>query len=478
MSYPDTKKITPDPLRREPGAPTAPPIDALGPLAPVVKEVAHATQAPPALVMQSFLAATTLAVQAHADVEIDGRVFPLSENFFTIAESGERKTAVDQIATKPHHEFQREQLEIYEDELARYQKDKHKYQHQKKQNTSLAAPIPPRYPLMLVQEPSYEGLIELLKTGWPSVGLFTDEGGRFIGGHAMRPEQRLKTMAGLSELWSGTGISRVRVGKRIDMIYDRRFSCHLMVQPEVAWEFLGDRLLMTQGLLGRFLICYPQSTMGHRSYQAVNVSRLPRVNDYHERIMHFLRKKLPYQNKLKDSLLPRPLGLTANAYVCWREYYNTIEKQIGEDRLRVIRPFISKATEHVARLAGVLTLYGAPDATAISEGRITQGIMLVDFYLKEAIRLMEQGKADEGTNLMTAEKCLAWVKGLSAETYPKGVFATCDLYQRGPSEVRTAEQARRYLWQLARHGWIKRLSGTVTTHGQLRREGWQRLIDC
>ena len=64
--------------------------------------------------------------------------------------------------------------------------------------------------MLTTEEPTYEGLVKLLDGGWPSVGLFSDEGGRFLGGFAMSEEQRIKTMAGLNSLWDGQPITRTR----------------------------------------------------------------------------------------------------------------------------------------------------------------------------------------------------------------------------------------------------------------------------
>ncbi len=92
--------------------------------------------------------------------------------------------------------------------------------------------MPPLEPLLLCEEPTYEGLVKLLAAGQPSVGLFSDEGGRFIGGHGMNPDNLLKTAAGMSGLWDGKPVDRVRGGDGATKLYGRRVSCHLMVQPE------------------------------------------------------------------------------------------------------------------------------------------------------------------------------------------------------------------------------------------------------
>ncbi|MCH7503327.1 MAG: DUF3987 domain-containing protein, partial [Proteobacteria bacterium] len=75
-------------------------------------------QAPDALCGQSILAAASLAVQSHADVLIEGRREPLSLWAVSIAESGERKSAVDQVALAPHKQYERMQLQRYADDKA------------------------------------------------------------------------------------------------------------------------------------------------------------------------------------------------------------------------------------------------------------------------------------------------------------------------------------------------------------------------
>lgn len=58
---------------------------------------------------------------------------------------------------------------------------------------ALPPPIAPLHPLTLVEEPTYEGIVKYLDIGQPSIGLFSDEGGRFFGGHAMSRDNQIKT---------------------------------------------------------------------------------------------------------------------------------------------------------------------------------------------------------------------------------------------------------------------------------------------
>lgn len=72
-----------------------------------VEEAIGVTQAPPALVASSALAAVSLAVQSKFDVQrMSGLVSPCSLYVITFAESGERKTTVDQMFFAPFRTFE------------------------------------------------------------------------------------------------------------------------------------------------------------------------------------------------------------------------------------------------------------------------------------------------------------------------------------------------------------------------------------
>ena len=82
------------------------PMDALGEFSDAAKTLQRVIQAPDAICGQSILAGLTLAAQPFADVSIDGRISPISSYFVSVAETGERKSAVDSVATWPHREHE------------------------------------------------------------------------------------------------------------------------------------------------------------------------------------------------------------------------------------------------------------------------------------------------------------------------------------------------------------------------------------
>ncbi len=181
----------PRPLRR----PIAPaekfPIEAMGELASVAQLLADVIQAPLAMCSQSVQAGVTLAVQAHGNMMNDGRSHSISEYFISIGESGERKTAVDNAALEAHRAHEKTLYEAYKKAQLDYENDLEAYRKAKddalrkaktrseKKGALDALGLPPEAPLLpilLCEEPSYEGLFKLLQHGLPSIGLFSDEG--------------------------------------------------------------------------------------------------------------------------------------------------------------------------------------------------------------------------------------------------------------------------------------------------------------
>jgi hypothetical protein len=471
----------PEPLRRA-LAPADPfPLDALGAiLAPMARKLREVVQAPDALCGQSVFASAALAVQGHANVVNDGRVHPLTLFLIAIAESGERKTATDYAALWPHatrqkelHDDYKPALITYENQLDAYKKTRdealrrEKTQDARRQalNALGPAPEPPLEPLLLVREPTYEGIVRLLAHGQPSIGLFNDEGGRFLGGYAMSREHQQKTIAGLNDLWDGKPIDRVRSGDGASLLYGRRMSLHLMLQPIVAKPVLSDPLLLGQGFVARCLMCWPDSTAGQRDYKPVDLTVDTDVRRYNARMLEILRAAMPIRTGTRNELDPRPLQLHPSAKQIWVTFHNHVEHQLGDEQpLTPIRGLGSKAAEHALRVAGVLTLVDDLTAGGIRVEQIQAGIALVQFYLTEALRLVEVGMANP--DLILAEKLLAWAQQYE-HIYPQRI------YQYGPNGIRDKHTAHRIANILEEHGWLIRVEGGLEVDGAYRRDVWR-----
>ncbi len=87
-----------------------------------------------AICAQSVLAATTLAVQGHADVELPtGHARPVSGFYVTVAATGERKSACDREALWPTRKREKCLQEQYDDDRDRWQNDQDAWETQRRQ---------------------------------------------------------------------------------------------------------------------------------------------------------------------------------------------------------------------------------------------------------------------------------------------------------------------------------------------------------
>ena len=479
----------PDPLRREPPAPEPYPLDALGPiLAPAVATLARIIQAPPAMIAQSLLAAAAYCVQPHGNVIIDGRVMPLALYCISIGASGERKSAIDSQALKPIVEKQRELVEAYKLDAKLHKTDLRDFEKVEKdlskdkvvdlaairrtRDEKIAAiaaigdqPAPPLFPNLLISEPTAEGMFKLFSGGQPSLGLFSDEGGLLIGGHAMQKETRLRTIATLSKLWDGRPLDRVRAGDGASVLYDRRLSLHLMMQPLVASELFTDPIYTDQGFLARVLCAWPESTAGNRRYVHADPTTDPAMQRYWSTLATLLNRVYPLRPETRNELQPRCIPLSAKAKAVWVAYADTIESQLAVGQpLETVRGFASKSAEHAARIAGVLALIQDVNAPEIGAVEVESAIALMDYYLTEVLRLQAAGIADP--DLQLAEKLRAWCSGRST-------IHLREIYQFGPSGIRDAETVRKMVNILVKHGWLVKLPDGLEIDGVQRREVWR-----
>jgi hypothetical protein len=329
-------------------------------------------------------------------------------------------------------------------------------------------PSPPLEPLLTCPEPTYEGLCRWLATGQPSVGIFAAEGGQFIGGHGMQEDARLRTAAGMSALWAGDPVRRVRGGDGITLLPGRRVSAHLMAQPGVADLWLRDRLLIDQGLLSRVLLTAPDSAMGRRLSHAEALETAPAMARYGARLLSILETPPPLAAGETNELAPRPLVMSPPAARLWRAFGDEVERRLTADgELRPISGLANKLPEHAARIAGVLTLVHDIDAGEIAEAEMAAGIVLVQHYAAEALRL--DGGSRVAGELRLAHRALEWL----LTHWQEQAISLPDLYQRGPDAIRDAKTARQIAATLEDHGWLMRIPQGAKIAGVHRREAWR-----
>ena len=475
----------PQPLLREIAPGGDYPMHALGPLRAAVEAVQGMTQAPVAIPAASALSVASLAVQSFADVETLGGVRPTSLYALTIAQSGERKSACDAPLMTALRDHEKEQAKAQRDAIQTWQnahalwKGEHdrilreaakgKGEKRTAAEADLKAlgpePASPPSADRTVTEPTFEGLTKLFAHGQPSLGLFSDEGGQFLGGHAMNSENRQKTLAAFNDLWQGNPIRRTRSGDGHAALYGRRLAVHLMVQPTVARGFMADPLATDTGFLPRFLICEPPSTIGTRMHTNAQRDDMALAN-FAGRLCDILETPMPMDPETRE-LKPRTLQLTPDARALLVAFSDAIEReQAHGGDLAHITGTASKAAEQAGRIAGVLTLWHDLEATKVEASDMADAIELAQFYLSEASRLASA--ATVSAEIDRADALRKWL----LEGWPHGEIMVRDVVQRGPNPLRESPKARAALGILEKHGWLVQLEAGTVVRGAARKEAW------
>lgn len=482
----EVKIETPRPLMRELPPADPFPADALGDvLGAAARAICDRVQAPLAICAQSIISAATLAVQAHADVVLPiGQARPLSGYFVSVAETGERKSACDTEATWPIRRRETALREAYDIELPSYLNAKAAFEKARKSAEGKGkgdaakikvaldalgpAPVPPLVPMLTCPEPTFEGLCKLFAIGHPSLGLFATEGGQFIGGHGMKDDAKLRNAAGLSDLWDGTAIRRVRSLDGASVLPGRRLAWHLMAQPAVADILFRDALLLDQGLLSRILVTAPDSAAGTRLWRDEQPQTDRDLKRYGARLLDILETSLPLALGKANELQPRNLPLSPQARVRWIAFADYVENNIAPGGgLEPVRGLANKLPEHAARLAGVLRLTEEINAGEIDAATMDAGIAIAEHYAAEALRLF--GSARIGGHLRLAQKLLSWLLVVWGEP----CISLPDIYQKGPNAIRDKATAVRLVGVLEDHGWLYRMPQGAVVAEQTRRDAWR-----
>jgi hypothetical protein len=349
------------------------PVQALGTLAGVAERIAQGVQCDPALAGQSVLAAVALLAQAIANVRtLDGAIKPLSMFAMTIASSGDGKDSADRIALRPIIEWQREAARTYEHALRQQVGDD--------KGESVTEPF------RIAGDVTIEGLRRSFQNGMPSQGIFSTEAGTLLAGHAMNPENRVKTAAALCGLWDKGHLSVSRAGTGRLEKFGLRLSMHLLVQPAAVIETLTDDGLAAIGFWPRFLLAWP-APLPPRKHRPFRPEHDAEIVAYWERMAALLH------HPIRDDLDGLPaLEMSEGAQSRLAEFFEEAEHESRLGEWQAIRPFGLRAAELAARIAGVLTVYAG--GSEIDEATIENAIALARYSLKGWRAALEDGRAD------------------------------------------------------------------------------------
>ena len=425
-------------------------------------------QQPLSLVACGALANLSLACQTLANVARDAYlVSPVSLYFLVIANSGERKSAADNVFSKAIRQWeatirkkreperlsaltQHKAWQMERDGLLTQIKravysgeDSDNYKNLLDELVHQEPDIPIQ-PTLYFEDATQEALAIHLAHGWPSASLWSDEAGIILGSHSMQSNP-MRFVALLNRLWEGKSFAAHRKTSQSFIIEHRRLTLNLMMQPLLLDQMISQATGISRqsGFLARCLLAYPDSTMGTRFYQDPP-AQLEGLNEYEQRIKECLDQS---QRLNQTGCINLPiLKMSSQAKHSWIQFFNSIEAGLNAQGQWIeIKDFASKAAENSVRLAALFHLFSGKTGD-ISVEHIEQAITLMNWYLFEARRLLEPQSTQP--NLDDARKLLVWLLEQRPQT-----TTPRDILQFGP--LRNKVQRDNALETLIEHQYIR-----------------------
>lgn len=421
---PLTAKVEPEPY----------PLDALPlPIRAAVEEVAGFVKAPVPMVASSALAALSLAIQAHADAKRAEKLHgPVGLFLLTIADSGERKSTCDGFFTRAIRDYEEAKAEAAKPVLKDHRAAieaweakrggvKEKIRQLAKDNKPTAGmesslrdlehdkPEPPRIPRLLYADATPEALAYGLAKEWPSGGVVSAEAGIVFGSHGMGKDSVMRNLGLLNQLWDGTSltIDRRKEGGSFT-VRGARLTVALQVQEPTLREFFtrSGALARGTGFLARFLVAWPESTIGHRPFTEAP-EHWPHLDAFHRRITEILNLPAPVDDD--GALTPILLTMTPEAKTAWMNYHDAIESELSiGGELYDVKDVAAKSADNAARLATLFQMFEGAGG-AIGADAFEGASRITAWHLSEARRFF--GELALPAELADAARLDGWLIG-------------------------------------------------------------------
>lgn len=451
---PEPLPITPPPLP----SPSYP-LEALGSLlGDAAQGILYLTQFPDALPGQSILIAAAYATQGLANIQLidkaEGLPVPLSLYGTLIGKTGEGKGRTESFTLQPHRALQRQLAEQYEQQLRRWSKavakeDGYFYTPQGEQITK------PREPFMLLETPTWQGIMETLRNGQASLFLATDEGGGMLGSYAMNKDNQLMTVSALTKIFDGQETKKMTGNSGRYILYDRRLSISMQIQPRLAHDLIiANESVKSQGWFSRILFCYPASTQGNRFTHPDTAAHQQRKAEAQQALARYCQRMTELMAMTRTeshtgALQLHTLILSPAAKAAWDNLSDHIEAMIGvRQSHHEVHALVNKYAQIAGRIAGTLFLVDNPECLhsinskqpqQISEllpvNYMEQAITLIEFYLAEALRIFSNALIVDDYQTR-ALQLLEWLRHPQGkELQGKTVLSLRDILRYGPHAV-------------------------------------------
>ncbi|WP_421217291.1 DUF3987 domain-containing protein [Aeromonas enteropelogenes] len=431
------------------------------PLQHVVTELRQLTRAHDDIIINSMFNAMAVAVQASTDIlhPFTHKPIPLSLYCITVAESGTRKSTVENLLMAPFRDFEQRQendskkrRKHYDDEIDIYNirlkilktNLKKAIANQNKEDETKAGaelkrhkenkPIAEPAPRILVSDITQSALQKALSASWNALCLNTDEAGKILNG------KDFSVPSFYNVLWDATPFSIERIATGRSQVANYRFSMNLMLQPSVFAKYsrIHGEQARESGFFARCLFSFVQPSLTIQQ-PVVNAEPTPHLDKFIARITTLLDSA--YEQFLCGQLHERRvLALRDTTQIAKLEHDKEVYRiQINTDDHPQAPQFIQRATEHTLRLAGVMHAFLAGNGNdAINDDLVFSAIQMMKEYSGRYQQAVDYHEITEAL----IQALLTFIQQHTHYHSSLNLYVTSKtlLLQKGPSKLRKKDQ--------------------------------------
>lgn len=367
-------------------------------------EVHQNVKGPDAMVGLSCLTAISLACMGLISVRLPtGQVRATLVNSLTVADSGERKTATDNVVMGPV--FQRDELRAkkYDEDLADYLAEKSVWDAVKaaymrdianstRKGESIdllrdrlakhvkAKPAKPRLRRLVRQDITGRAIIDAIEGEYELIALLSNEGDVILRSNAMRQ------VGLLNMLWDAAPVIAFDRAQGSIIARHARGTVSLMVQEEVLKDYLEQRgkVVRGSGHWARYLVAWPTSTQGYR-FMSFNDPVWEHLPKFQARMVELLNES--DRRREAGELEPEIIEFSDEARSEWIVTANRVEADLQPAQyLNDVKDFASKAMEITGRVAALFHKFSAQEGK-ISVDTFKRAFAIVEWHLHEFKRI-------------------------------------------------------------------------------------------
>lgn len=428
------------------------PLDSYPPfIRETISAIQRDVQAPIELIGSAVMAAVSLACQGLIKIRYqDGRITPCSTYYIVIAPSGERKTAVYSLVTKPFYDFEKEARKKHEQLMYDFNAEQQSWKVQEQailkcirkgtekginiecENQRLKKhyriqPIAPALPKLIYNDATPEALQLGLYNNISSASLMSDEAGIFFRGRAKN------NLSFLNQLWDGSPFDVERKSGSFS-VDGSQFTILLMIQPREFSYYIkrqGEHAV-DSGFLARFMLTSVTSTQGQRSGRTVYEAGGETLKRFHMRIKELLH--LFEENQRSGMDRHECLTLSNHAQEALEKYISNIEKRILKDKDQnpVAEGVLSKVPDNIVRIAALFHYFCDKEGKEISAVNIDRAVHIAYYYYLQTLDSLSRHSGTPEGNANDLYEWLRKVKNKSGVT----LINKMEVRRKGPFQLR------------------------------------------